>query len=106
MILNQLDKAALTLHEGFLTTGLGGRGAVVVFLLVGAMFPDSFGFLFWLGITFIFDMSMLSPSDLGITAVQFNVMAVILILIGTVGLGWNLQKMANEPAVRKPTVAK
>jgi len=40
-VLQLLDKAALTLHEGFLTTGLGDRGAAAAFILIEALFPSS-----------------------------------------------------------------
>ena len=95
-----LNNAALTLHEGFLTTFFGDRGAVVVFLLVTAAFPDSLGFCFWLGIGLFVGWPGFTSVDLGLSAEQTHIMAGILLFVGVAGLWLNLRKMANRPAVR------
>lgn len=96
-----LDRAALTLHEGFFTSSLGNRGAAAASLLLGAAFPDSLGFCFWLGLMSAAGFGGLSPAALGVTAEKFHVLTAVLVLVGVVGLQFNLRKMAQRPAVRQ-----
>jgi hypothetical protein len=99
-VLQLLDKAALTLHEGFFTNGLGDRGAAAAFILITSVFPSSLGFCFWLGIGLATGLVRL-PTDLGLIVVP--AMAVILMLVGAGGLWFNLLEMAGRPAVRGVT---
>ncbi|MFY2597559.1 hypothetical protein ACOTHJ_14640 [Achromobacter xylosoxidans] len=99
-LMQLLDRAALTLHEGFLTSSLGNRGAVAAFILITAGFPDSLGFCFWLGIGLTIGWAGLSPANFGVTGEQFHALAVTLIFIGVAGLGLNLRRMADRPIVR------
>lgn len=94
------DRAALSLHEGILTSSLGNRGAVALSLLITAAFPDSLGFCFWLGLMSAGGFDGLSSSALGLTAKQFHLLTAALVLVGVAGLWLSLRRMAERPSVR------
>jgi hypothetical protein len=100
MLTQLLNKAAHTLHGGFMTTSLGDRGTVVLVLLVTSAFPDSLGFCFWLGAGLLMGWPALPLAGREVSPEQLNLFAVVLLLTGVAGLWRNLRKMAGQPAVR------
>lgn len=95
-----LDRAALTLHEGFLISVLGDRAAVVAYIFISSIYPSSLSILFWVGVGLAFGWEGLAPAGFGISTFLSYLLAGILVLVGISGMWLDLRKMAKRPVVR------
>lgn len=96
-LLNLLDRAGASLHEGFATEYLGRRGAIVAFLVMEAVMPPSVSNLWVLGVCVLAAVS-LGLGDLP-AALPVILGALLAISIG----GWSsylvLRQLAQPPGV-------
>lgn len=95
-LLKMLDQAGDSLHEGFVTTYLGRRGAALFFLLLESVVPPSVSNLFWVGVIAL-GMALIGVQDVPATA-PWLVGYVVAAAVG----GWSLYRFLVEMAQRPP----
>ncbi len=93
-LLATVDKAALTLHEGFVSATFGWRGAVLFYLVLGSLTPlASFANALWIGV-FLFVSG--NPDELGMNAAAFYALCVCFAAAGVAGMWFDLRAMAKR----------
>ena len=92
--IDKLDRAGLTLHQGFVTECFGRRGAVLFFVLFGGLVPmNSAVNGLWLSLwLLIFGV----PSDFPISGNNLIYVISGLFLIGIFGIIYDIFKMSKR----------
>jgi membrane protein implicated in regulation of membrane protease activity len=98
-LLHKLDLAGESLHEGFLTTFLGRRGAALILLLLEMLVPPSFSNLAWMG-PFAIGCTVLGVDEVPATALWLAAY-VCATLAGVWSLYRYLDNMAQRPPGRR-----
>lgn len=89
------DRAALTLYEGFVSESLGWRGAVLFYILISGLIPlGSLVNAFWLSAAILVGFK---PEDFGFSSAEFYSACAAILLVGLLGIGWEMREMARLP---------
>ena len=93
-LMDKIDRASDTLHDGLVSEALGRRSAVILFVLLEG--SSSMQLLFWIGVGLL---ATVAPEYFSIPAVILYLLCASLMVVGLCGFWIDLKIMAARPVV-------